>query len=273
MHRLSGAGACWGRRPSTSLAGPPSPCMTPSAPAVPCQGAPSRQPPCARFGGPHQTPLMLPRSPGNDIVEWLIQKYGISEEGECPGAGEWHRGAGVSRAAEPPCSPPIPAPPESLHLGNLIVKHGYIYPLKDPRSLVLRADESPYRFQVRPCQQHGHPHSLGAPPARHRGTPRHCASASPPCPRRPPISGPAPSGQPRSWTTVGATVPLAAAPSWLPLRCRHSSCSHLPGQEEHPQAGRPDRAREGEWCPPHTCDELGWVSAHPGVWARPVLER
>lgn len=111
-------------------------------------------------------------------MEWLIQKYGISEEGECPGTGGWHHGANWDcRAA---MQPPDSAPPESLHLGNLIVKHGYIYPLKDPRSLVLRADESPYRFQVRPHWRCGHCRSLGAPPARHHGTPQRPPQPLPP---------------------------------------------------------------------------------------------
>lgn len=109
-------------------------------------------------------------------MEWLIQKYGISEEGECP-----VRGGGSRQLAEPPGSPRCPHP-ESLHLGNLIVRHGYIYPLRDPRSLVLRADESPYRFQV------------GALCSRGRSTnPQHPSAAQP---------GPSPPQTPYFWTST-----------------------------------------------------------------------
>lgn len=53
---------------------------------------------------------------GGDVLQWIIQRLWISNL-------------------------------EAQNLGNFIVKYGYIYPLQDPKNLVLKPDSSLYRFQ------------------------------------------------------------------------------------------------------------------------------
>ncbi|XP_064006709.1 regulator of G-protein signaling 9 isoform X2 [Pogoniulus pusillus] len=54
---------------------------------------------------------------GNDILQWILQRLQVTQE-------------------------------EALHLGDLFVKYGYIYPLQEPKNLTLKPDGSLYRFQT-----------------------------------------------------------------------------------------------------------------------------
>ncbi|XP_038013201.1 regulator of G-protein signaling 9 isoform X2 [Motacilla alba alba] len=54
---------------------------------------------------------------GIDIMQWILQRLQVTAE-------------------------------EALHLGDLFVKYGYIYPLQEPKNLTLKADGSLYRFQT-----------------------------------------------------------------------------------------------------------------------------
>ncbi|RXM33819.1 Regulator of G-protein signaling 9 [Acipenser ruthenus] len=54
---------------------------------------------------------------GHDILEWIINRLQILDE-------------------------------EAHNIGNLVVQYGYIYPLQEPKNLILRPDSSLYRFQT-----------------------------------------------------------------------------------------------------------------------------
>uniref|UniRef100_A0A2K6F4Q9 Regulator of G protein signaling 9 n=1 Tax=Propithecus coquereli TaxID=379532 RepID=A0A2K6F4Q9_PROCO len=54
---------------------------------------------------------------GSDVLQWIVQRLWVSNL-------------------------------EAQNLGNFIVKYGYIYPLQDPKNLILKPDNSLYRFQT-----------------------------------------------------------------------------------------------------------------------------
>ncbi|XP_012602924.2 regulator of G-protein signaling 9 isoform X1 [Microcebus murinus] len=54
---------------------------------------------------------------GSDVLQWIVERLWISNL-------------------------------EAQNLGNFIVKYGYIYPLQDPKNLILKPDNSLYRFQT-----------------------------------------------------------------------------------------------------------------------------